>query len=359
MGNHTSYAKFATLFWYREGCHSYGTKGYETACKTFSDLTQLHGAGGGRLLDGRVVLITGANQGIGYEAALQCAKLGGEVHLLCRDGEKGSKAADTIRAEVGGASVRSHILDVNDFDAVRDFATKYVPAHVVTNDKRIDVLVNNAGCMPTERQETKQGHEAIVATALGGAVLLTHLLLPHMSDSARVINVASGGQYTVGPRIGDLNLPSLTGKCYDGTLVYAYAKRWTTELTQTMAESVSRTRPGISFYSMHPGWADTAGVKHAMPSFREKRQKSGDALRTPAQGADTITFLAAAPVELLAEGVSSEQRGPPPGNGAFWFDRKVVPRDMPYSGTHWTQAQRAELADAAARYCGLVTLTPS
>jgi dehydrogenase/reductase SDR family protein 12 len=243
--------------------------------------------------------------------------------------------------------VRSHILDVSDFDAVRDFATKYVPAHVVTNDKRIDVLVNNAGCMPTERQETKQGHEAIVATALGGAVLLTHLLLPHMSESARVINVASGGQYTVGPRIGDLDLPSLTGKSYDGTLIYAYA------------ESVSRTRPGISFYSMHPGWADTAGVKHAMPSFREKRQKSGDTLRTPAQGADTITFLAAAAVELLAKGVSSEQMGPPPGNGAFWFDRKVVPRDMPYSGTHWTQAQRAELADAAARHCGLVTLTPS
>uniref|UniRef100_A0A7S1QW05 Dehydrogenase/reductase SDR family member 12 n=1 Tax=Neobodo designis TaxID=312471 RepID=A0A7S1QW05_NEODS len=379
MGNSPSYAKIATVSWYREGGRAYGLKGYEEAAKRFDDLGTARREDGKRLLEGRTVVITGCNQGIGFHAAEQCARLGAHVHMLVRTVAKGEEAAAEIRKAAPDAQVDVHGLDVSDFDAVNAFGS----GAPVIFKAPIDVLVNNAGCMPDQRTLTKQGHETIVATTIGGTGLLTHHLLPLMAPNGRVINVSSGGQYTVAPRVGDLDLPELSGKDYDGTLIYAYAKRWQVQLTKWMAEHVKEggghQYAGIGFYSMHPGWAKTAGVQNAMASFAEKQEKNGNPLRTAAQGADTITFLAAATEPMLRKAAqesahhpwedeaAAKEDGkdekdaararaatlpPPVASGTFWCDRAVVPYDMAYGGTAWNPEERHVLATAAARFCG-------
>ena len=141
-------------------------------------------------------------------------------------------------------------------------------------------------------------------------MLLTSLFLPILrkAKNPRVINVSSGGGYTVKAQKDDLNSEQV--QKYDGTLIYAFAKRNQIELTQKWAEILSgkedHGKP-VLMSSMHPGWADTEGLQEAMTDFHEKNKGS---LRSAAEGADTITFLA-----------STEKEIP---SGKFWFDRSTV-----------------------------------
>ncbi len=342
MGSAPSYNKIALVQWYREGNAMYGKEGFRKNSQFFSpnDIPS-------RALLGKVVLVTGGNQGIGFEAAKTCAGLGAaEVHLLCRNPQRGEKAAADIRAFLeqqgaqpqpegteGGAAVKltiveSHELDVSDFAAVRAFAARWNQG---TPRPPIDVLINNAGCMPDERTTTKEGNEMIAATTYGGSMLLSGLLLPFMHRGSRIINVSSGGAYTVAPRPDDLNLTSAK---YDGTMFYAFSKRHQIILTEIMAGVLQPQ--GILVHSMHPGWADTDAVRTAMPDFHKKQ---GSTLRTAAEGADTIVYLAASPA---VEGQS----------GLFWFDRKAVTTDLAWGGTVSTPEVKRQVWNAVYDYVG-------
>ena len=239
-------------------------------------------------MQGKVVAITGANKGLGFAAARQLVDLDAEVHLLCRDIVKAEEAKTKLLASSISSSASStpkkvfcHELDVSNFDHVRKFAqmfTKECP--------KLDVLINNAGCMPTTRTLTVEGNESIMATALGGTMLLTSALLPILRKATqpRVINVSSGGGYTVKAMIDDLN--SLQMSKYDGTLIYAFAKRNQIELTEKWS-SVLGPDSKIWMGSMHPGWADTEGLQDAMPDFHEKNKNT---LRSAAEGNSDTTI---------------------------------------------------------------------
>jgi NAD(P)-dependent dehydrogenase (short-subunit alcohol dehydrogenase family) len=233
-------------------------------------------------LSGRRCLITGANSGIGYETALALADLGAEVVLLCRNRERAERAANQIRAQTGNPRVLPERMDVSDLGSIRAAAARLAPHPV-------DVLVHNAGVLPDERLETVDGLETTLATHVIGPFLLTRLLRANLerSSDSRVIWVSSGGMYTRRLNLEDLNW---TERDYDGVIAYAETKRAQVVLSELWAEELHGTSAVV--HAMHPGWADTPSVKSSLPRFHRVTSRI---LRTPAEGADTVVWLAACP----------------------------------------------------------------
>src|SRR3954452_9846165 len=140
--------------------------------------------------EGRTVVVTGANSGIGLVAARELARAGARVVLAVRDPARGEKAAATITGE---REVRQ--LDLSDLGSVRAFAEAW--------DGDLDVLVNNAGVMAPPEGRTKDGFELQIGTNHLGHFALTNLLLPQVTD--RVVTVASGAHRMGKIRLDDLN----------------------------------------------------------------------------------------------------------------------------------------------------------
>ncbi len=141
---------------------------------------------------GRRVLITGANSGIGYEAALELARRGAEVILPARSLEKANDAIARIRREVPHAVLTPEILDLASLASVRKFAASIAASFP---GRSLDLLINNAGVMAVpERELTIDGYERQFATNYLGPFLLTALLYPQMKLQAgtRIVTVSSG-----------------------------------------------------------------------------------------------------------------------------------------------------------------------
>ena len=279
-------------------------------------------------MDGKVVLVTGATAGIGRAAAEAFACLGAGVRILARDGARGERARDEIAAATGNPDVRVGLCDLSDLGAVRAFAERFV-----AEEPRLDVLVNNAGFLPAERRESVDGIELTFATNVLGPFLLTKLLLPLLEASApaRIISVSSGGMYAERLDVGDLET---AGRKFDGSRVYARTKRAQVVLTELWAERLRGT--GVVAHAMHPGWADTPGVRSSLPTFR---RVTGPLLRTSEEGADTIVWLGAA-------------EEPGRVSGLFWHDRRERPTHL----LPWTKESaedRARLWDACVELSGL------
>jgi NAD(P)-dependent dehydrogenase (short-subunit alcohol dehydrogenase family) len=248
-------------------------------------------------LSSRRCIVTGANSGIGYETALALADLGAEVVLACRSRERGEEAVQRIREQTGNTRVSLELLDVSDLEAVREAAGRLAVGPV-------DVLVHNAGALPDERVETRDGLELTLATHVIGPFLLTRLLRGCLEKSpdGRVIWVSSGGMYT---RRLNLEDPNWVRRDYDGVIAYAETKRAQVVLAELWAEELHGTSVVVN--AMHPGWADTPSVESSLPRFHRVTR---NILRTPAEGADTVIWLAACP--------SDHRR-----SGRFFFDRKA------------------------------------
>jgi NAD(P)-dependent dehydrogenase (short-subunit alcohol dehydrogenase family) len=213
--------------------------------------------------------------------------------------------------------------DVSDLRAVRVFAEGF--AH---DEPRLEVLVNNAGVMPDERTASPDGHELTFATHVLAPLALTIVLAPLLERSApaRVINVSSGGMYSQALPAGDWESERTT---YSPKKFYARTKREEVVITEFLADRL-RDR-GVVVHSMHPGWADTEGVQRWMPVFRKV---TAPIIRDPAEGADTIVWLGAAP-EALAD------------TGLFWHDRRTRPTHYRLGAAPDAQADR----EALWRYC--------
>jgi len=239
-------------------------------------------------MGGEVVLVTGATA---------FARLGASVWLVARSPERGEATRARIAEQTGSDDVHVGICDLSDLRSVRRFAEE-----CEAGPGRLDVLVNNAGVLTEERSLSRDGIELTLATNVVGPFLLTKRLAPLLlrSAPARVINVSSGGMYTQGLHLEDLQ--SARGK-FNGTVIYARTKRIEVVLGELWASRLAGT--GVVVNSMHPGWVDTPGLRDSLPGFH---RVVGRLLRTPEQGADTIVWLGSAP---QAADVS----------GGFWFDR--------------------------------------
>ena len=281
-------------------------------------------------MEGKVVLITGATSGLGLAAADGFARLGATVWLAVRNRERGKDARETIFEHLGEADVHLGLCDISRLDSVREFAERFT-----TEAPRLDVLVNNAGVLTQERELSADGIELTLATNVIGPFLLTQLLIPMLERSvpSRIVNVSSGGMYTQKLRADDLQSEQ---EDFDGPTVYARTKRAEVVLSEMWAQRLAGA--GVTVHAMHPGWADTPGVRSSLPRFYRATRPL---LRSPVQGADTIVWLGAA-----AE--------PAETSGGFWHDRRRRPTHL-LPGTRETEVERDRLWSE----CVALSATPS
>jgi dehydrogenase/reductase SDR family member 12 len=265
-------------------------------------------------LRGRTVVLTGGTSGIGRAAAFQLVQLGADLVLVGRNREKTEQVGQVLRAAGGSGNVAIEIADLSLMADTRALAKR-----IVNHYPAVHVLINNAGALLNQRETTVEGIEKTLATDLLSPFLLTELLRPALTTGrpARVVNVSSGGMYTRGIDLN--NLDSAQGD-YNGAEAYARAKRGLVMLTELWARDLAAS--GISVHAMHPGWVDTPGLQQSLTAFHQQMRAW---LRTPEEGADTITWLAAA-----AEAGRT--------SGLFWRDR--LPR-----ATHVFPATKASPQD--------------
>jgi NAD(P)-dependent dehydrogenase (short-subunit alcohol dehydrogenase family) len=257
------------------------------------------------VLLGRTVLVTGPTSGLGRQVTDELAALGARVVLMGRSHDRLAAVRDILVERHGVDRFPIVVADMGSLASVRAAADE-----VLATEPRLDVLIDNAGAIFPERTVGPDGIEATLATLVLGPFILIARLLPLLARTrgARVIAVTSGGQYAQPLDLDDLQ--SSRG-AYNGTRSYARAKRAQVSLIREWARRFGGC--GIAFHAMHPGWARTPGLVEALPGFT---RLMGPLLRTPAEGTDTLVWLATAPAARV--------RAP---GGSLWLDRRPRPFD--------------------------------
>ena len=142
-------------------------------------------------MKGKVVMVTGANAGMGKEISLALAGIGANLVMVSRDRVRGEAARNDVVSATGNQHVELLIADMSSQQSIRQLVQDFKAAHT-----QLHVLVNNAGMSLPTRHETADGIETVFATNHLGPFLLTNLLLPVLiaSAPARVVTVSSGVQ---------------------------------------------------------------------------------------------------------------------------------------------------------------------
>lgn len=235
------------------------------------------------------VLITGANSGIGKAAATELARRGAHVVLTARDRRRGEVARDEVRAKSGNPKVDLLLADFTSLDEVRRLA-----AEASERLPRLDVLINNAGLMLSERTTTRDGYETVFQVNHLAPFLLTSLLFPKLAASspARIVTVASNAHKRGGPLdFDDLH----ASRSYAGFAVYGRSKLANILFTRELARRIEGS--GVTANCLHPGVVatgfaadgDTSGV------FAALMKVARPFMLTPEKGAETIVYLATSP----------------------------------------------------------------
>jgi len=242
-------------------------------------------------MQGKTVVVTGGNSGIGFETAAALAAMGARVVVTARNADKGRAAVAAIAQRAGGdAQVQLVVFDLADLSSVRRGA-----AEILEQAPRLDVLVNNAGLVLSERAETVDGFEATLATNHLGPFLLTNLLLGRIrvSAPARIVNVASTAHNAarMGMPFDDLQ----SEKKYATMRVYGQSKLANILFTLELARRLEGS--GVTANSLHPGTVRTGygadGDARGLLAFGIKI--SAPFFLSPAKGARTSVYLASDP----------------------------------------------------------------
>ncbi|HEX4446709.1 MAG TPA: oxidoreductase [Polyangiaceae bacterium] len=205
-------------------------------------------------LAGKTFVVTGANSGIGFEAARALAAKGAAVLMACRNLDKGKAALDAIYKATPSARLELEALDLSDLGSVRAFATKFANAH-----RRLDVLVNNAGIMAIPYRTTKDGFEMQIGTNHLGHFALTGLLLQKLVDSvpSRVVTVSSMA-HTMPTKFRALDAADLRLEHgYTKWGAYGRSKLANLLFAYELERRLKTTFPGVMSVACHPGYAAT------------------------------------------------------------------------------------------------------
>jgi len=252
----------------------------------------------------KVVIITGANRGIGKEAAKEIARLGAKVYMACRSLDSANEAKEEIIKETKNENVLVKHLDLASGDSIINFAKQFKK-----EESKLDVLINNAGISSGSKKLNDAGVELTFAINVLGHHYLTKLLIDLLEKSSpsRVINVAS--EYAGGLDLNDINYDK---RSYGTTAAYKQSKQANRMLTREWAKRVFNKN--ISVYSMTPGWVPNTDLFREQSTFNKVVIKTVGAVggRSVEQGADTIVWLAS----------SDKIEG---SNGGFFKDRKELP----------------------------------
>ncbi|XP_019935600.1 retinol dehydrogenase 13 [Paralichthys olivaceus] len=238
-------------------------------------------------LDGKTVLITGANTGIGKETAVDMAQRGARVILACRDMTRACIAADDIRQKSGNGNVVVKKLDLSSLQSIRDLAKD-----VEENEEHLDILINNAGIMMCPQWKTEDGFEMQFGVNHLGHFLLTNCLLDLLKKSApsRVVIVSSLAHEKGHINFDDINLD----KDYEPKKSYRQSKLANVLFCRELAARLQGT--GVTVYSLHPGVIRTELGRHILPTFsllvRIIAKPITMLLKNPWEGAQTTIYCA-------------------------------------------------------------------
>ncbi|XP_036390953.1 retinol dehydrogenase 12 [Megalops cyprinoides] len=238
-------------------------------------------------LDGKTVLITGANTGIGKETAVDLATRGARVILACRDMSRANAAAGEIRQRSGNGNVVVKMLDLASLQSVRNLAKD-----ILENEERLDILINNAGVMMCPKWRTEDGFEMQFGVNHLGHFLLTNCLLDLLKRStpSRIINVSSLAHEKGEIHFDDINLD----KDYCPQKSYRQSKLANVLFSQELAAHLEGT--GVTVYSLHPGVIRTELGRHFWPMIplwkRIIFQPLLLLIKSPWEGAQTTIYCA-------------------------------------------------------------------
>lgn len=194
---------------------------------------------------GKIVMITGANSGIGKETARVLAEKGATIIMLCRSRERGEAALRELKKITHSDNFELYIADLADPDSIHRAVTQFKEKY-----DKLDVLINNAGTTLSKKIITPLGYEKTFAVNYLGHFLLTQLLLDTLKQSApsRIINVASAVHVRANLNFNDINQE----KHYRGFLAYCNSKFANLLFTYELARRLKGT--GVTVNALHPGF---------------------------------------------------------------------------------------------------------
>lgn len=203
-------------------------------------------------LNGKVIIVTGGNSGLGFESVKVFAEKGAEVIMACRSLEKGGKAKTEILKNIPEGKVEVAELDLADLKSVHRFAEKFQKTY-----SRLDVLLNNAGIMTTPYFKTNDGFEGQMGTNHLGHFALTGLLLPVLGKTpkSRVVNVSS-----MAHKQGKMDFDNLlfeNGKGYSPMKSYGRSKLANLLFTYELQRYFKSNNIDSISVAAHPGVSQT------------------------------------------------------------------------------------------------------
>jgi len=237
-------------------------------------------------LEGKVIIVTGANSGIGLVSATEFAARGARVVMLCRSPERGAEAQAHVAAKTG-ATAELIPCDFSDMDQIRAAARQFADSH-----DRLDVLLNNAGAYFPRRIESAQGHEMTFAVNHLGYFLLTHQLRSMLgaTDGSRVVNVSSRAHAQGQLDFDDLQYQQ---RPYRPMQVYGTSKLANVLFTRELARRLEGTSTTTN--CVHPG-VIRSGFGKDEPGFMKWLVILGSPfLQSPASGARGNIHLSTSP----------------------------------------------------------------
>ena len=199
---------------------------------------------------GRVVAITGANSGVGYESAVAFAQKGARVVMACRSLDKAEAARRDLLQRAAGATVDVLKLDLGSLKSIHQFAETFNAEY-----DRLDILMNNAGIMTPPYGKTADGFETQFGTNHLGHFALTGLVLPKLLETpqSRVVTVSSGAYMRA--RIDFENLQSEKG--YRAWAAYGQSKLANILFMRELERKLEAVHADVISVSSHPGYAVT------------------------------------------------------------------------------------------------------
>ncbi len=237
-------------------------------------------------MKGKTIVATGATSGIGEVAVLALAGLGARIVFIARDEARAQATMQKLQAKAPGLDHRLHLADLSSMAE-----TRKVGAAIAASEPRIDVLINNAGALFSQRQVTPEGLELTFALNHMAYFVLTETLREKLvaSAPARIVSTSSAAHQDVSLEFDDLQ----SSKGYNGLRVYGRSKLANILFTRELARRLAAT--GVTANCLHPGavatrFGDASGgwVGRLLPVVRLF-------FISPEKGADTIIFLASSP----------------------------------------------------------------
>ncbi len=234
----------------------------------------------------KTIIVTGANAGIGRITALELAKMGARVVMVCRDKERGAAAQQAIIAQTGNRQVDLLLADLSSQQAIRQLVKTIQQKY-----NRLDVLVNNAGAMFASRWVSVDGLEMTFALNHMNYFLLTTLLLDMLKASApsRIVNVSSDAHQGAQLNFADLQ----NEKRFMGFRVYGQSKLANIYFTYELARRLEGT--GVTVNALHPGFVATNFAKNNGWLYRVGMFLMRPFAMNDQQGAATQIYLASSP----------------------------------------------------------------